>query len=78
MSRSDEVTVCPKCLTDLEYEVDGHTYSKVAGVEVRGVYDGALYWAHWQCFAWQRWPENHRLYDRAQETINIVNKEWSA
>lgn len=69
--------ICPRCETDLEYEIDGHPYSKVAGVEVRGVYDGALYWAHYECHAWQRWEPTHRLHDKAQKYIDIVNKEWS-
>lgn len=36
---------CPECERELLYQVDGKTYSKLIGLEVRGKYDGVSYWA---------------------------------
>lgn len=50
-------------------------------VEVRGQYDGGLYWL---CnfdhdgdgaFAWHRWPNGHYLNHRAQQFIDQVNAQ---
>jgi hypothetical protein len=41
-------------------------YSRIIGVEIRGVYDGTLFWACPDCFrTWSRWPKDtsDRLYN---------------
>lgn len=43
-------------------------YDRTIGVEVRGVYDGVLYWACPDCGGtWHRWPEDHHLRARAEK-----------
>lgn len=43
----------------------------VVGVEVRGVYDGVLYWV---CTAdrvsWNRWPKGHYLHAKAEQELS--------
>lgn len=47
---------CPSC---------GATGGDVAGVEVRGVYDGTLFWSCVKCGnRWQRFPEGDWRHDR--------------
>jgi hypothetical protein len=54
---------CPTC-----GNTDG---SKLMGVEVRGVYDGVLYWACMRCGErWNRWPTDHYLHARAEKYLN--------
>jgi hypothetical protein len=49
---------CPSC---------GATGGRVCGHEIRGVYDGVLYWSCFDCGElWNRWPKDHGLYDRAE------------
>lgn len=36
----DPLGACPECGESWAYEHDGKTYSKIIGIEVRGVYDG--------------------------------------
>lgn len=69
---------CPACDVDLTYVVEGRTYSKATSVEIRGVYDGGLFYAHTResggCgFAWHRWPEKHYL--RARASLYLT--EWN-
>jgi Zn ribbon nucleic-acid-binding protein len=53
--RGDDGTRCASC-----------TNVHVVGVEVRGVYDGVLYWECLSCgHRWHRWPEGHELRRRA-------------
>lgn len=54
------VEMCPLCGRVLSYEVDGKTYSKATLVEIRGVYDGGLFYADLEgCGrAWHRWSED--------------------
>jgi hypothetical protein len=41
-------------------------YLRTIGVELRGVYDGVLYWMCPDCGGtWHRWPEGHELRSRA-------------
>ena len=51
-------------------EWDGVTpryYSQKIGIEVRGVYDGVLFWKCPFCaHEWHRWPEGHALRARAE------------
>lgn len=49
-------------------------YSRKIGMEIRGVYDGVLYWICPDCgIAWQRWPEHYYIYDIAQPYIEAHN-----
>ena len=71
-------TLCPGCGDDLTYSVGGTQYSRATSVEVRGAYDGGLFYAHTResggCgFAWHRWPEGHYLRKRASLYLN----EWN-
>lgn len=74
---------CPKCGRNLAYERNGTTYSHATSVEIRGVYDGGLFYAHMPreggCgYAWHRWgtdtPGNKRLHDKAQPYIDQWNE----
>jgi hypothetical protein len=48
---------CPRC---------GGADKEIIGVEIRGVYDGVLYWECGVCnHAWNRWPVEHALFDLA-------------
>lgn len=72
------MNVCPHCGADLrgkeipaEYQkpmYGGQThYSRIIGVQVRGVYDGVLFWKCPDCaHGWHRWPEGHRLHQIAE------------
>jgi len=54
---------CPKC-----GNTDG---SKLMGIEVRGVYDGVLYWRCLACGQeWNRWPEDSYLHARAEKYLS--------
>lgn len=51
-------------------------YSRTIGVQVSAVYDGVLYWRCPDCGgSWHRWPEGHRLRERAQEYIDSDEPE---
>lgn len=46
------------------------------GVEVRGVYDGVLYWQCDYCgHAWQRWPDGSRQHEQAKKYIDMQNEK---
>lgn len=73
---------CPHCEADLQGEpipqeyIDagyyGHSthYRREIGIEVRGVYDGVLFWQCPDCKGrWNRWPEGHYLYAIAEERM---------
>lgn len=53
---------CPECPAG----------TAVIGVEVRGVYDGVLYWTCWAGHRWHRWPEGHYLRARAERFVDEV------
>lgn len=62
-----EPTYCPLCGAELTYEVDGVSYSRAVGVEITGVYDGALFWACPRCgFVWHRFGRGSRLWALAE------------
>lgn len=76
---------CPLCNADLrgdpipqEYIDKGYYgksrwYSRMIGVEIRGVYDGVLYYACPDCGgAWQRWTASD-MRRRAQPYIDQHN-----
>lgn len=67
------IETCPSCRTDLRgapipqqyidkgfYSPGATHYSRIVGVEIRGVYDGVLYWQCPDCgHCWHRWDEGH-------------------
>lgn len=84
----NEHEVCAGCGESLSHVVRGTRYSKATSVEIRGVYDGGLFYAHTTqsggCgFAWHRWdgtgryPEHGRtLRDKAQPFIDRWNRRY--
>jgi hypothetical protein len=45
--------------------------SRTIGVQVRGLYDGVLYWQCPDCGGrWHLWPEGDRLWSRAEPYVN--------
>jgi hypothetical protein len=75
---------CPMCGRDLSYERNGNTYSKAYLVEVRGVYDGGLFYRDVEgCgMAWHRWGTHTaydtRLHNLADEYVAKVNAKIRA
>lgn len=74
----EDLEHCPKCGKDLatEVEEDGQMKmgSRIIGVEIRGVYDGTLYWLCPDCdIAFHRWPDGHPFHVRAQRFIDQHN-----
>ncbi len=62
------------CLPHGEREPDDRFYSRTIGIEVRGVYDGVLYWQCPDCgFAWQRFDPGTRLANKAVAFIDQQN-----
>lgn len=64
---------CDGCGESLDYVRNGTRYSKATSVEVRGVYDGGLFYAHTTqsggCgFSWHRWEE-----DKAEGKSNYLS-----
>lgn len=87
MTDEVEPEVCDGCGESLTHFVNGTRYSKATSVEVRGVYDGGLFYAHTLesggCgFAWHRWGETNGRYntkhlrDKAQPFIDRWNKRY--
>ena len=63
---------CPGCGADLREKPapNGGFYVRTIGVEVRGVYDGVLFWQCPDCdHRWHRFPEGDRLRARAAQII---------
>jgi hypothetical protein len=70
---------CPHCGADLFGEVIpehirpagcGHRYHRGLGIEIRGVYDGVLFYACPDCHGtWHRWKRSHdeRLWQAAEK-----------
>lgn len=82
-------TACPLCGADLRGDriPDEHRhwygdrgyYSRVIGHEVRGVYDGVLFWSCPDCGqAWPRFTEDDRLGRQAREHVDRWNLEHAA
>lgn len=59
---------CPHCDSYLWRVYDDKPAQRCGiGVEVRGVYDGVLYYACPFCFGtWHRWPKDHHLWATAE------------
>lgn len=73
---------CPGCSEDLYHTVRGTRYSRATSVEMRGVYDGGLFYAHTRqsggCGrAWHRWPEGHPLRQKAEPYLTQWNETYS-
>lgn len=50
--------VCPHCDADLRYVHNGEAYTRAISVEVRGVYDGGLFYQCPECDeCWHRWTD---------------------
>lgn len=86
MSLGSEIRTCAGCGENLTHVVNGTEYSKATAVEVRGVYDGALFYAHVRetggCgFAWHRWvkvpgySDHPELRAKAQPYIDQWNTQ---
>jgi transposase-like protein len=59
---------CPQCGNDVP--------AKTIGYEVRGVYDGVLFWICAECnTAYQRWGHQDRLHDVARPYIEEHNRK---
>ncbi len=58
--------VCPHCCAALTYDQGGTTYSRGIEVQIRGIYDGGLFFECPDCGGrWHRWPVGDRLRDAA-------------
>lgn len=63
---------CPHCLIDLRgAEIPNSEppeyYMHTIGVEVRGIYDGVLFWECPTCMGrWHRFPPKHYLWYKAE------------
>lgn len=77
--------ICPGCGEDLRHTVNGTQYSRLTSVEVRGVYDGGLFYSHTKqsggCgIAFHRWGTEdafaRRLHGKAAEYIRQWNERW--
>lgn len=62
-------------IADRECPYCGPSFPDAAiGVEIRGAYDGVLYWQCGHCgYAFHRWPEGSPLRERAQHYIDAWN-----
>lgn len=70
---------CPDCEAPFGYEREGRTYSHLVFVEIRGVYDGGLFYRCPFCgYCFHRWPEGGRLHAVAQCYIDRWNAERAA
>lgn len=65
----------PQEYIDAGYYGEGVThYSRMIGIEVRGVYDGVLYWKCPDCNAsWHRWPEGTKEHHAAKHYMELSN-----
>jgi len=65
----------PQASRDRGYLGDRTHYRREIGIEIRGVYDGVLYWQCPDCGrAWNRWsPKDGHIYTAAQERVERVN-----
>lgn len=89
-SLTPSVRKCEGCEEDLTHVVNGVEYSRATAVEIRGVYDGALFYAHTKesggCgFAWHRWQEaevrgnnGYRSYLSLREKAQPYIDQWNA
>lgn len=79
---------CGGCGENLTHVVRGTRYSKATSVEIRGVYDGGLFYAHTLesggCgFAWHRWVkvdgyrDHPEMRAKAQPFIDRWNRRYA-
>lgn len=58
------------CLPYGEKAPEDRFYQRKIGIEIRGVYDGVLFWQCPDCGGrWHRFPEGHDLRQRALEYV---------
>ena len=58
---------CPECEAPA---------GQLIGHEVRGVYDGVLFWSCGACgHIWNRWPFGHHLWEKAEKIVNLRREE---
>ncbi len=61
------------CLPYGDKPVEERFFSRIIGIEIRGVYDGVLFWQCPDCGGrWQRWSE-HDMMAKAQPYIDGVD-----
>lgn len=68
------IDTCPFCKVSLQGPEtspgSGQYYSEVIGVQVRGVYDGELFFQCPGCHGrWHRFEPGHWLYDKAEPYV---------
>lgn len=62
---------CPGCNADLTVMYGTVEGSRAISVNIRGAYDGGLYYQCPDCaHKWHRWPVGSRLRDRARPYVN--------
>lgn len=67
--------VCPHCTSDLQgppiLDRPGENYSRTIMVEIRGIYDGGLFFQCPDCCGrWHRWPDGHPLRAKASRYVD--------
>lgn len=61
---------CPGCGSN---QISNDGAVRTIGVEIRGVYDGVLFWQCPDCGTrWHRWPIGSRLRERANRYVTVV------
>lgn len=70
----DGYSECPHCGHELTYQgADGQTYSEAVLVEVRGAYDGGLFYTCPLCEGvWHRFSPDSHLHERAE----LYMRQW--
>jgi uncharacterized protein with PIN domain len=72
MSDATDESRCPHCGADLTDVRDDWSGYRTILVEIRGVYDGGLFWMCPDCEGrWHRWPVGHYLRARAERYIQV-------
>lgn len=79
----NEYSDCPHCGESMQGEPipqeyidkgwygDSTHYGRAIMHEIRGVYDGGLFFSCPDCGGrWHRWPEGHHLRERAEQYVN--------
>jgi len=67
---------CPHCGANLVQEVNGQIGYRMVSVEIRGVYDGGLFWMCPDCEGrWHRWPKGHYLRAKAHRYVCDMGPE---
>jgi len=79
VTRMSNYQKCPHCNTDLSYTYDGNTYYRTMSVEVRGVYDGGLFYQCPDCAGrWHRWIGDDVFSKRMRAKAEMLWHEWDS